>query len=67
MKSFKKGFLVLAVLFSIDFIFSIFNSQTKHEFFFWEIDILFYRLYRLILAAIFIALYFYDNKSKQHK
>ncbi len=66
MKSFKNAFLVLAILFSIDFIFSIFNKQIKHEFFLWEIDIAYYRFYRFILVVIFIGLYFkikYGNRT----
>ena len=62
----KRFFLVLAILFFIDFIFSIFNTQTQHEFFLWEIDIAYYRFYRFIVVIIFIGLYFktkYGNRT----
>jgi hypothetical protein len=58
MKNTKKiFFLGLAILFLVDFIFSIFNTQTQHEFFLWEIDIIYYQFYRFSLFFIFAALY----------
>lgn len=53
----KRFFLGLAILFFVDFIFSIFNTHTQHEFFLWEIDIIYYQLYRFSLFFIFVALY----------
>jgi hypothetical protein len=63
MKVLKTACLALGSLFTIDFIYSIFNQNTTHELFIWEVDILVYRMYRLALVLLFVKLYF-DQKNK---
>ncbi|MEM8522758.1 hypothetical protein RCH19_002771 [Flavobacterium sp. PL12] len=58
MKFSKKTFLVLGLLFTIDFIYSLFDKRVTHELFFWEVNIWVYRTYRFVLALFFIVLYF---------
>ena len=63
MKLSKTLSLVLGILFTIDFIYSIFDTKETHELFIWEVNIWFYRLYRFSIAILFINLYFEKKKT----
>lgn len=67
MKFPKNAFLILAILFSIDFVYSLFDKRTTHELFFWEVDIWLYRVYRFLLVALMIAAYLKLKKSEVTK
>ena len=58
MKLSKNFFLVLGVLFTIDFFYSLFDQRQTHKLLFWEANIWVYRVYRLAIALFFIKLYF---------
>jgi hypothetical protein len=58
MKFSKNIFLVLGLLFIIDFFYSLFDECVTHELFFWDVNMWVYRTYRFVLALFFIALYF---------
>jgi hypothetical protein len=58
MKFSKETFLVLVLLFTIDFTYSLFNELVTHELFFWKVNIWIYRIYQFVLSLFFIALYF---------
>lgn len=62
MKISKNSFLILALLFSIEFINSLFYESKSHELFFWEVNIWIYRLYRFSLTSLFFYLYFKERK-----
>jgi hypothetical protein len=56
---FSKNFnLALGILFTINFIYSLFDHRVSHELFIWEVNIWVYRMYRFALALLFIKLYF---------
>jgi hypothetical protein len=63
MKLSKSFFLVLGLLFTIDFIYSIFSTKETHELFIWEVNIWFYRLYKFLIAILFIKFYFEKKKT----
>ncbi len=63
MKFSKNGYLVLGVLFTIDFITSLFDKSMQHELFLWEVNIWFYRIYRFAIAFLFVTLYFNQKKE----
>lgn len=71
MKFSKNACLGLALLFTIDFFFSLFDDRNLHELFFWEVNIWIYRVYRFLIAFIFTLMYFNQkelvrkNNSKQ--
>ena len=54
----KKFNLVLGILFTISFIYSLFDERVTHELFIWDVNIWVYRMYRFALALLFIKLYF---------
>ena len=55
---FSKNFnLVLGILFTIDFIYSLFDERDTHDLFSFEVNIWIYRIYRLAIASIFIKIY----------
>lgn len=58
MKLSKNFYLGLGILFTIDFITSLFDKRVSHELFFWEVNIWIYRIYRFALASLFIVFYF---------
>jgi hypothetical protein len=60
----KNFYLVISVLFTIDFFYSLFDTRDTHELFFWDVDLWVYRGYRLLIALVFIKLYF-DKKRMQ--
>lgn len=57
MKFPKNVNLVLGILFTVDFGYSLFNHHITHELFAWEVNIWVYRIYRFAIALLFIALY----------
>lgn len=54
----KKFNLVLGILFTISFIYSLFDERVTHELYIWDVNIWVYRMYRFALALLFIKLYF---------
>lgn len=54
----KKFNLVLGILFTISFIYSLFDERVTYELFIWDVNIWVYRMYRFALALLFIKLYF---------
>lgn len=64
MKFFKILFLILAILFSINFVESLFDKRTTHELFFWEVDIWLFRVYRFLLVVLMLAAYLKLKKSE---
>jgi hypothetical protein len=67
MKFSKNAFLILALLFSINFVESLFDKRTTHELFFWEVNILNYRVYRFLLVVLMIAAYLKLKKAAVRK
>lgn len=63
MKFSKNAFLILAILFSISFVESLFDKHTTHELFFWEVSIMNYRVYRFLLVVLMIAAYLKLKKA----
>ena len=57
MKISKNIYLVLALLFLISFIHSLFDTEATHELLFWEVNIWVYRLFRLAIAVFFMKSY----------
>ena len=57
MKLSNNFYLVLGVLFTIDFVYSSFDQHDTHELFFWEVNIWIFRIYKLTIALIIINLY----------
>lgn len=57
MKFSKNVNLVLGILFTVDFGYSLFDHRITHELFAWEVNIWVYRTYRFVIALLFIALY----------
>ena len=56
---FSKNFnLVLGIIFTISFIYSLFDQRVTHELFIWDVNIWIYRTYRFALAFLFVKLYF---------
>ena len=53
----KNAYLVLAIIFSISFIDSLFDTEATHELFFWEVNMWVYRFFRLGLAVLFMKSY----------
>ncbi|MBP4142762.1 hypothetical protein J3S90_13225 [Flavobacterium sp. P4023] len=65
MKVSKKIYLILAILFLISFIFSLFNTETTHKILFWETNIWAYRIFRLVIAVVFMKSYLDSRKEDQ--
>lgn len=63
MKFSKNACLGLGLLFTIDFIYSLFDQRVTHELFFWDVNIWVYRTYRFVLALLFIILYFKQKEA----
>lgn len=63
MKLSKNFHLGLGLLFTIDFIYSLFDQRVAHELFFWDVNIWVYRSYRFAMALLFIALYFKQKEE----
>jgi len=63
MKLSKNFYLGLGILFAIDFAYSLFDERDTHNLFAWEVNIWVYRIYRLAIALLFIALYFKQKKE----
>ena len=63
MKFSKNAFLILAVLFSISFVYSLFDKRATHELFFWEVSIMNYRVYWFLLVVLMIAAYLKQKKA----
>lgn len=57
MKMPKNAYLVIAIIFLISFIDSLFDTEATHELFFWEVNIWVYRFFRLGLAVLFMKSY----------
>jgi hypothetical protein len=53
----KKLHLVLGLLFTINFVYSLFDHHDTHKLLVWEVDILIYRIYSFVIALVFIRLY----------
>lgn len=66
MKLSKKTYLVISALFIVDFAYSLLNKRQTHELFFWQVNIWFYRIYRLAIALLFIRLYL-EQKGEDSK
>ena len=58
MKIPKYAFLFLATIYFFDFIMLFTNESNTHEFFIWEINIWFYRIYKLLISLVFFKLFF---------
>jgi hypothetical protein len=58
MKLSKNFYLIIGVLFTLDFVYSLFDQRDTHELFAWDVNIWVYRIYRLAIALLFIKLYF---------
>nr|WP_315190585.1 hypothetical protein [uncultured Flavobacterium sp.] len=65
MKLSKTFYLAIGMLFTIDFVYSIFDTNATHELFIWDVNIWFYRLYRFLIAILFINLYFEKKKTDE--
>ncbi|MCV9932283.1 hypothetical protein OIU80_08305 [Flavobacterium sp. LS1R47] len=63
----KTFYLVLSLLFSISFFYSLFDTRDSHELFFWDVDKWIYRGYRLLIALLFIKLYFDKKKNEKNQ
>jgi len=57
MKMPKNAYLILAIIFLISFIDSLFDTEATHELFFWEVNMWVYRFFRLGLAVLFMKSY----------
>ena len=64
MKISKTIYLILAILFLISFIYSLFDEGTNHKVLFWETNIWVYRLFRLAVAVLFMKSYLDLRKKK---
>jgi len=65
MKYSKYAFLILSIMFSIGFITSLFKKDIPQEIFFFEVNNIWaYRLYKLLLALVFVRAYFYQSEKR---
>ena len=64
MKIPKHAFLVFALIYFFDFILLFINEKNTHEFFIWEINIWFYRIYKLLMVLVFLKLFFERHNKK---
>ena len=64
MKIPKYAFLFLATIYFFDFIMLFTNESNTHEFFIWEINIWFYRIYKLLISLVFFKLFFERHNKK---
>jgi hypothetical protein len=61
---FSKNFnLVLGILFTISFIYSLFDQRVMRELLIWDVNIWIYRSYRFALAFLFIKLYYRQREE----
>lgn len=65
MKIPKNIYLILAILFLISFIYSLFDQGKSHKILFWETNIWIYRLFRLAVAVLFMKSYL-DLRKKEN-
>ncbi|WP_139256921.1 hypothetical protein [Flavobacterium granuli] len=66
MKMSKTVYLVLAILFLLSFIDSLFDTGATHKLLLWEVNIWVYRLSRLAAAVLFMKFYLdMKNAEKQ--
>jgi hypothetical protein len=63
MKLSKNFFLLVGLLFVVDFSTSLFDHRLTRELFLWDVNIWIYRGYRLAIALLFIGLYFKHKKK----
>ena len=66
MKISKTIYLILAILFLISFIYSLFDTATTQKILFWEVNIWVYRLFRLVIAVAFMKSYL-DMRKEESK
>ena len=64
MKISKTIYLILAILFLISFIRSLFIQEATHKLFIWEANIWVYRIFRLVIAVVFMKSYL-DLRNKE--
>ncbi|PJJ09854.1 hypothetical protein CLU83_3234 [Flavobacterium sp. 1] len=67
MKFSKNFYLLIGVLFTIDFFYSLFDKRDTHELFCWDVNIWIYRSYRFLIAIAFIKLYFHQKSLDSKK
>ena len=67
MKISKYLFLVLGIIYFIDFIMLFFYKGNTHEFFLWEVNIWLYRAFKLLLGSIFIIIFFERHNARFDK
>lgn len=66
MKMPKTVHLILAIVFLLSFIDSLFDTGTTHKLLLWEVNIWVYRLSRLAAAVLFMKFYLdLKNNEKQ--
>jgi hypothetical protein len=63
MKISKTLALILAILFFVGFIYSLFDAGQTHNLLFWEVNIWGYRAFRLLIAVSFLKMYLDKRKS----
>ena len=57
MKISKTIYLILAIVFLISFLRSLFIEEAMHRLFIWEVNIWVYRIFRLVIAVVFMKSY----------
>lgn len=67
MKLSKNFHLGLGLLFTIEFIYSLFDQHVTHELFFWDVNIWVYRTYRFALVFLFATLYLKEREEDLKK
>jgi hypothetical protein len=67
MKMPKNAYLVLAVLFFLAFINSLFETERTHDLLFWEVNIWVYRFFRLAIAVLFMKSYLDIRNAEKGK
>ena len=67
MKIPKYAILFLAMVYFFDFIMLFTNESNTHEFFIWEMNIWFYRIYKLLMVLVFLKLFFEKHNKKLGK
>jgi hypothetical protein len=65
MKISKTIYLLLGILFTVDFIYSIFDPRETHELFFWDVNMWIYRIYKLLLVLLFLKIYMEQKKNEK--
>ena len=62
MKISKYFFLILGIIEFFDFIMLFFYEKNTHELLVWEVNIWFYRIFKLLLSLILLKV-FYDRRN----